>query len=43
MKVVLDTNVLLISIPKISKYRPIFEALLKAKYELAISEDILRC
>ncbi len=42
MKVVIDTNVLLMSIPKISKYRPIFDGLLKAKYGLAISEEILQ-
>ncbi len=42
MKVVIDTNVLLMSIPKISKFRPIFDGLLKAKYNLAISEDIFQ-
>lgn len=42
MKVVIDTNVLLMSISKISKYRPIFDGLLEAKYDLAISEDILQ-
>lgn len=42
MKVVIDTNVLLMSIPRISKYRQIFDALLSAKYELAISESILQ-
>lgn len=42
MKVVIDTNVLLMSIPKISKYRPIFDGLLKRKYNLAISENILQ-
>jgi len=42
MKVVIDTNVLLMSIPKISKYRPIFDGLLKAKFRLAVSEDILQ-
>lgn len=42
MKVVIDTNVFLISIPKISKYRPIFDGLLKRKYNLAISESILQ-
>ena len=39
MKVVLDTNVLLMSIPKISKYRPIFDGLIKARYDLAISAN----
>jgi uncharacterized protein len=42
MKVVIDTNVFLISLPKISKYRPIFDGLLKGKYDLAISESILQ-
>ena len=42
MKVVIDTNVLLMSIPKISKYRPIFDGLLKGKFNLAISESILQ-
>jgi putative PIN family toxin of toxin-antitoxin system len=41
MRVVLDTNVLLISIPTRSEYRPIFDALLNAKFELAISNEIL--
>ena len=41
MKIVLDTNILLISIPKFSKYRPIFEALLKQKFTLSISNEIL--
>lgn len=42
MKVVLDTNVLLICLPKISDYRPIFDGLLQGKYTLAISESILQ-
>lgn len=42
MKVVIDTNVLLMSIPKISKYRVIFDKLLEGKYRLAISEGILQ-
>lgn len=42
MKVVIDTNVLLMSIPRISKYRPIFDKLLNGKYRLAISEGILQ-
>ena len=42
MKVVIDTNVLLMSIPKISKYRPIFDGLIKSKYRLAISNEILQ-
>ncbi len=42
MKVVIDTNVLLMSLPKFSKYRPIFNGLLKHKYRLALSEEILQ-
>lgn len=39
-KVVLDTNVLLISIPKTSKQRPIFDALLNKEFNLVISNEI---
>jgi len=42
MKIVLDTNVLLISLLKTSKYRPIFDALLNNKFQLVISHDILQ-
>lgn len=41
MKVVLDTNILLISFKKSSPYRPIFDKLLKGKYELVFTNDIL--
>ena len=41
MRVVIDTNVLLVSISTKSKYRPIFDALLNGKYQLAISNEIL--
>ena len=41
MRVVLDTNVLLVSIAPSSIYRPIFDALLAKKYTLVISNDIL--
>jgi putative PIN family toxin of toxin-antitoxin system len=41
MKVVLDTNVLLMILPKASKYRLAFDALLDEKYKLAISNEIL--
>lgn len=41
MIVVLDTNALLVSIPKKSKYRPIFDALINSKFELILSNDIL--
>lgn len=39
--VVLDTNVLLVSIPRKSKYRTIFDSLLNTNFILAISNDIL--
>ncbi|WP_410000033.1 hypothetical protein [Membranihabitans marinus] len=35
-------NVLLISLPKFSKYRPIFDGLLKSKFTLTISNEILQ-
>jgi uncharacterized protein len=41
MRVVLDTNILLVSIPRKSKYRPIFEKFLAGRFELVISNDIL--
>lgn len=41
MRVVMDTNVLLISISRKSQYRPIFDAFLEGKFELAISNEIL--
>ncbi len=41
MRVVLDTNVLLVSIAPKSVYRPIFEALLAKKYQLIVSNDVL--
>lgn len=40
MKVVLDTNVLLVSIPEKSKYYPIFFALTIGKFDLLITQDI---
>jgi len=39
--VVLDSNVLLVSIPKKSSYRPIFDALLQKKFSIAISNEVL--
>lgn len=41
MKVVLDTNVLLTSLPKDSMYRKIFDALINGKIELAVSTEVL--
>lgn len=41
MRVVLDSNVLLVSIPRSSVYRPIFDALLQKRFGLVISTEIL--
>ncbi|MDO5522596.1 MAG: putative toxin-antitoxin system toxin component, PIN family [Bacteroidia bacterium] len=41
-KIVLDTNVLLISLPHASPYRPIFDNLLSGKFILLITEDIFQ-
>lgn len=40
LKVVLDTNVLLVSLPRKSQFRPIFDRLLHGEFDLAISNDI---
>lgn len=41
MKVVLDTNIILVILPIHSKYRKIFDSLLKKKFEIAVSNEIL--
>ena len=41
MKVVLDTNVLLVSISRRSVYHPIFEAFELKRYDLLVTTDIL--
>ena len=41
MKVVLDTNILLVAIGKRSRYRPIWKAFNEGKYQLIISEEII--
>lgn len=41
MKVVLDTNVLLVSISRRSPWHPIFLAFLQGNYSLAVTTDIL--
>ena len=41
MKVVIDTNVLLVSLPHFSPYRPIYDALKEGKFELGVSTNIL--
>ncbi|MEQ8705123.1 MAG: putative toxin-antitoxin system toxin component, PIN family [Phaeodactylibacter sp.] len=41
MKVVLDTNVLLVSISPKSRFRPIFDAFITERYKLCVTTDIL--
>ncbi len=41
MKVVLDTNVILVSIPRQSKYRLIFDKILNGSFQVIISNEIL--
>jgi putative PIN family toxin of toxin-antitoxin system len=41
MKVVIDSNVLLVAIGKKSKYKPIWDAFIDGKYQLIISEEVL--
>ncbi|MBI5914352.1 MAG: PIN domain-containing protein, partial [Bacteroidetes bacterium] len=41
LRIVLDTNGLLVSISRNSPYRPIFDHFLDGKYELLISTEIL--
>jgi putative PIN family toxin of toxin-antitoxin system len=41
MKVVLDSNVLLVAIGKKSRFRPIWNAFIDGRYQLIISDDIL--
>ncbi len=41
MKIILDSNALLVNISKKSPYRPIFDAFLKSKFTLCISNEVL--
>ncbi len=41
MKIVLDSNVLLVSIGKQSKFRPIWDSFVNGKFQLILSQDIL--
>jgi uncharacterized protein len=41
VKVVLDSNAFLVSIPKKSPYRPVFDAFIQGKYILNISNEVL--
>lgn len=42
MRIVVDTNCLLVSIPKVSESRWLFDAILSGKVELAVTTDILQ-
>jgi uncharacterized protein len=41
MKVVLDSNVLLVALGKRSKYRPIWDAFIEGKIQLIISDEVV--
>ena len=41
MRIVLDTNCLLAIIPRVSPYRPVFDAYRAGRFELAVSTEIL--
>lgn len=41
MKIVLDTNIILVSLPSRSPYRIVFDALLAGKFDLFLSTSIL--
>jgi putative PIN family toxin of toxin-antitoxin system len=41
MKIVLDSNVLLVSLGMRSNYRPIWDAFIDGKYQLIISDEII--
>jgi len=42
LNIVLDTNILLVSIPRQSKYHIIYKSLIEKKYNLFITNDILK-
>jgi putative PIN family toxin of toxin-antitoxin system len=41
MRVVLDSNVLLVAIGKRSRYKPIWDAFIEGKYQLILSEEVI--
>lgn len=41
MNIVLDTNVLLVSLPSHSKYHPIYQALLGKVFDMYVSNEIM--
>lgn len=42
MRVVIDTNCFLAIIPKLSPYRPVFDAFRRQEFEIAVTTDILQ-
>jgi len=42
LNIILDTNILLVSIPEQSKYHIIYKSLIEKKYNLFITNDILK-
>jgi len=41
MKVVLDSNILLVAIGRRSRYRPLWDAFILGKYKLVVSDDVI--
>lgn len=41
MRIVLDSNILLVAIGKTSRYRPIWMAFINGRYDLIVSEEII--
>ena len=41
MRIVLDTNIFIVSLPSISSYHYIFDSLVNKKFELIVSNPIL--
>lgn len=41
MKVVIDSNVLLVAVGKRSRFRPIWQAFMNGDYQIVISEEII--
>lgn len=41
IRVVLDTNVILVSISRKSKYRPIFDAILMGRIDVVVSNELI--
>lgn len=41
MRIVLDSNILLVAIGKTSRYRPIWKAFINGRYDLIVSDEII--